>query len=541
MYQRTIERWKTKINKNSIEFQKNYNEMKKLVEELNERLEESRNQGKIEHLERHIKAGKLLARDRIELILDEDSPFLELMPLAGWGQDESVGAGIVCGIGLICGVECIISASIPTIKGGSINPISLEKSRRLAEIALENRLPSITLLQSAGADLRQQSLVFHRGGGTFRDLSIRSKQAIPTICVVFGNSTAGGAYTPGLSDYVIMVKNQAKVFLGGPPLVKMATGEEVDDETLGGAEMHSKVSGVSDFLASNEYHALRLAREIVHNLNYKKKTELPNQHFTEIEEPFYDIDEILGIVSPDISIPFDSREVISRIVDGSRFSEFKPLYGSTLVTGFSRIHGIPIGILANNGVLFSEAANKGAQFIQLCNQSNTPLLFLQNITGFMVGKKYEQEGIIKHGSKLINSISNSGVPAITIIIGASYGAGNYGMCGRAYRPRFLFSWMNSKCAVMGPDQLSGVMDIVMQSGMERAGQLDEKTKQMAEMKKEIMRQKIVEEGSSYYTTSRIIDDGLIDPRNTRNIVGFCLSIIYNNDIKGANLFGVSRL
>lgn len=322
----------------------------------------------------------------------------------------------------------------------------------------------------------------------------------------------------------------------------MATGEEVDDETLGGAEMHSKISGVSDFLAVDEFHALRLARQIIQSLNYKKQTPFPPEHFSNIEEPVYDPDEILGIVSPNISVPFDAREVIARIVDGSRFFEFKPLYGSTLITGFAKIHGISVGILSNNGVLFSESANKGAQFIYLCNQSNTPLLFLQNVTGFMVGKKYEQEGIIKHGAKLINAISNSGVPAITILMGASFGAGNYGMSGRAYKPRFLFSWVNSKCSVMGSEQLSGVLDIVLQQSLKRTGRkMDGAIKQMAEQRKAAFRQQIDEEASAYYTSSRMIDDGIIDPRDTRNIVGFCLSLIHTNIIKGDNLFGIARM
>jgi acetyl-CoA carboxylase carboxyltransferase component len=345
-----------------------------------------------------------------------------------------------------------------------------------------------------------------------------------------------------MADYVVMVKKQATVYLGGPPLVKMAIGEIVDDETLGGAEMHSKVSGVSDFLAQNELHAIQLAREILQNLNYRKKTPLPSSHFLTVEEPLYDIEEILGIVGDNPRIPFDSREVIARIVDRSRISEFKPLYGPTLITCFARIHGIPVGILANNGVLFSECANKGTQFIQLCNQIDTPLLFLQNITGFMVGKKYEQEGIIKNGAKLINAISNSGVPAITVIIGASYGAGNYGMCGREYKPRFLFSWPNSKCSVMGPEQLSGVLDIVFRNAADRRGiKLDEDMLKMADARKQKLMKQIEEESSVYYTSSRMIDDGVIDPRDTRSIVGLCLSVIYTNEVKGGNIFGTSRM
>eukprot|EP00027_Filamoeba_sp_ATCC50430_P012275 CAMPEP_0168578114 /NCGR_PEP_ID=MMETSP0413-20121227/21157_1 /TAXON_ID=136452 /ORGANISM="Filamoeba nolandi, Strain NC-AS-23-1" /LENGTH=484 /DNA_ID=CAMNT_0008611933 /DNA_START=15 /DNA_END=1466 /DNA_ORIENTATION=- len=484
--------------------------MTALVEDLQQKLKESLGQGSKSSIEKHIKSGKLLARDRVEMVLDEDSPFLEVCPLAGWNQKNgSLGGSIVAGIGLVCGVECMITSSVPTIKGGSVNPVTSAKSKRIGEIVMENRLPVISMVQSGGADLTQQSEVFHSGGGFFRDLA------------VFGSSTAGGAYHPGMSDYVIMVKEQAQVFLGGPPLVKMATGEIVDAESLGGAEMHSKVSGVSDFLAENELHALHIAREIIYSLNYQKNTPLPFDHFQNVEEPYYPAEELLGIVPANIRYPFDVREVIARIVDGSKFTDFKPLYGQTLVTCFARIHGIPIGILANNGVLFSESAVKGAQFIHLCNQVNLPLLFLQNITGFMVGKKYEQGGIIKHGAQLINAVSNSGVPSITINIGASYGAGNYGMNGRAYHPRFLFSWPNSKCSVMGPDQLSGVLDIVMREQL--GNNMTPEIEKMAEQRKAKLRKQIEIESDVYYTSSRMIDDAVIDPRDTRTVIGFCLS------------------
>eukprot|EP01114_Cavostelium_apophysatum_P013006 TRINITY_DN3061_c0_g1_i2.p1 TRINITY_DN3061_c0_g1~~TRINITY_DN3061_c0_g1_i2.p1 ORF type:complete len:544 (+),score=79.24 TRINITY_DN3061_c0_g1_i2:64-1632(+) len=519
------------------DFQGRRTEMLRLCDQLHDRLRESLNQGRVE---RYTKEGKLTARDRVELLLDQDSPFLELCPLAGWGQEDvTLGGSVVAGIGLVSGVECMITASVYTIKGGSLNAASAEKGRRISEIAFQNRLPVVSLIQTGGADLTQQSKVFHIGGGSFRDIAMRSKAAIPTIAVVFGSSTAGGAYSPGMSDYVIMVKNQARVYLGGVPLVKMATGEIAEEESLGGALMHCKTSGVSDYLAQDERHAVQLAREVVYNLNYKKATPLPKEHFGQVEEPLYNPEEILGIVGADVRIPFDMKEVIARIVDGSRFSEFKPLYGSTLVTGFARIHGIPVGILGNNGVLFSESANKGAQFIHLCNQSNTPLIFLQNITGFMVGTKYEQNGIIKHGAHLINAVSNSGVPAITILVGASYGAGNYGMAGRSYHPRFLFSWPNSKCSVMGPEQLSGVLDIVMRQSL--GANISKEVEQAAAARKAALKKQIVEESDVYYTSSRCIDDGIIDPRDTRNVLGFCLSVIYSNEIKGANFHGVSRL
>eukprot|EP01117_Protostelium_nocturnum_P010763 TRINITY_DN387_c0_g1_i1.p1 TRINITY_DN387_c0_g1~~TRINITY_DN387_c0_g1_i1.p1 ORF type:complete len:518 (+),score=165.26 TRINITY_DN387_c0_g1_i1:1807-3360(+) len=517
--------------------------MDPLVQQLQERLAESLSQGSDSSIEKHLKRGRLLARDRVELLLDEDSPFLELCPLAGWGQkDATLGGSVVVGIGLVCGVECIVSASVPTIKGGSVNHVSVEKGRRIAEISIENRLPVINMIESGGADLTQQSRVFHLGGGSFRDIARRSKEGIPTITVVFGSSTAGGAYSPGMSDYVIMVKDQAQVFLGGPPLVKMATGEVSDAETLGGAEMHSKTSGVSDYLANDEYHALSLARDIMSSIGFKKKTSLPLGNIVKgaVEEPNYSAEELLGIVPANIRTPFEAREVIARIVDGSRFSEFKPLYGNTMVTCFARIHGIPIGILANNGVIFSESAQKATQFISLCNQSAIPLLFLQNITGFMVGKKYEQGGIIKHGAHLINAISNCSVPTVTVIIGASYGAGNYGMNGRSYKPRFLFSWPNSKCAVMGPDQLSGVMDIVLKDAL-KGQEVSKEIEEMAAKRKASMRKRIEEESDAYYTTSRMIDDGIIDPRDTRSVLGICLSVIYNEEVTGGALRGVSRM
>eukprot|EP00009_Paramoeba_aestuarina_P008006 CAMPEP_0201517216 /NCGR_PEP_ID=MMETSP0161_2-20130828/8379_1 /ASSEMBLY_ACC=CAM_ASM_000251 /TAXON_ID=180227 /ORGANISM="Neoparamoeba aestuarina, Strain SoJaBio B1-5/56/2" /LENGTH=536 /DNA_ID=CAMNT_0047914641 /DNA_START=57 /DNA_END=1667 /DNA_ORIENTATION=+ len=532
---------KTNMNTKTEDYQNNYKEMEEMVATLNERLQEASIQGTEKEIKRHHKRGQLLARDRVELLLDEDSPFLELLPLCGWGQDDmTIGGGSVAGIGLVEGVECLISANVSTRKGGAIDEMGLVKGTRLAEIAMENHLPAISLTQSAGANLSQQARVFHKGGQTFRELAIRSKRGETTVCVVFGSSTAGGAYQPGMSDYTVMVKDQAKVFLGGPPLVKMATGEEVDDETLGGADMHSRVSGVSDYLAKDELSAIRLTREIMANLNWQKRTILPTRHLTcAIEEPLYNPDELLGVVPANIRVPFDCREVIMRIVDGSRFSEFKPLYGSTLVCGFAYIHGIAIGILGNNGVLFVDSSNKGAQFIQLCNQKNVPLLFLQNITGFMVGSKYEKEGMIKAGSQFINAVSNSGVPAITIVMGASYGAGNYAMCGRAYKPRFLFSWPNSKCSVMGPEQLTGVMDIVSRGSAARRGQKVDEEK-LAFQKS--MFQNLVEEQSDvYYTTSRAIDDGVIDPRDTRDVIGMCLSIIYNNHVQGDNTSGISRL
>ncbi|KAK3829587.1 MAG: ClpP/crotonase-like domain-containing protein, partial [Linnemannia elongata] len=453
------------------------------------------------------------ARDRIELLLDDDSPFMELCPLAGYGQEDmTVGGSQVAGIGLICGVECMITANIPTLAGGAWNASTMARGSRISEIAWINRLPHIQLVQSAGANLAQQSRVFHPGGAGFRHLAERSKAGLPSAAVVFGNSTAGGAYIPGMSDYVVMVKGKAQVFLGGPPLVKMATGEITDAESLGGADMHSRKSGVADQLAMDE---------------------------GQFDQPQYDPDEILGIVSANIRIPFDTVEVIIRLVDGSRFTQFKPLYGPNLICGWATIHGIPVGILANNNVLFSPEANKATQFIQLCNMRNTPILYLHNITGFMVGKKYEEEGIIKAGSRFINAVSNSQVPCITIVMGASYGAGNYAMAGRAYNPRFLFSWPNSKCSVMGAEQLTGVLDIVMRDSAKKSGKVIDE--EMAKASMEMFQAMVESESDVYWTSSRCIDDGVIDPRETRTILGFCLSVCYNTEIKGGNLYGVSRM
>jgi acetyl-CoA carboxylase carboxyltransferase component len=526
---------KSKINQHSESYRSNYDAMQQLVAELEKKKTEALFQGEEKYIARVKKQGRLLARERIELLLDVDSPFMELLPFAGWGTDGfGTGGTIVVGIGFVSGRLCMINSNVGTIKGGAIDYATLQKGLRIAEIALENELPVINLVESAGANLPDQAKIFNYGGINFREITRRSQKKIPTISIVFGNSTAGGAYIPGMSDYVIMVKNEAKVFLAGPPLVKMATNEVTDEESLGGAKMHSTISGVSDYMAENEMDALRIAREVMSYLKFPhKKQEI------EVKEPLYNSEEILGIVSADVRIPFDQRELIARIVDGSEFSEFKPLYGSTLITGYAHINGYKIGIIANNGVLFSEAANKGAQFIQLCNQNDTPLLFLQNITGFMVGRKYEEEGIIKNGAKMINAVSNSTVPAITIITGASYGAGNYAMCGRAYRPRFLFTYPNSKIAVMGPDQLAGVMQIIGRTAAEKSGTVydEEQGKQVAQyMVKEAEKQ-----SNAWYASGQLWDDGVIDPRETRNYLKLCMEVIHNAPVKGADGFGVFRM
>lgn len=489
------------------------------------------------YTERHHKRGKLLARERIELLLDQDSPFLELCPLAAWGSDFPVGASTVVGIGVVEGVECLIVANDPTVRGGTSNPWTLRKGFRANDIAMQNRLPVISLVESGGADLPTQKEVFIPGGRMFRDLTQLSAAGIPTIALVFGNSTAGGAYIPGMSDHVVMIKERSKVFLAGPPLVKMATGEESDDEALGGAEMHARKSGLADYFAADEQDAIRIGRSIVKRINWTKKGPAPR---AEIIEPLEDPEELLGIVPADLKIPFDPREVIARIVDGSDFDEFKPLYGSSLVTGWAELNGYPIGILANaRGVLFSEESQKATQFIQLANRSNTPLLFLHNTTGYMVGKEYEEGGMIKHGSMMINAVANSKVPHISILLGASYGAGHYGMCGRAFDPRFLFAWPSSKSAVMGGAQLAGVISIVGRAAAEARGQVfDEQAD--AGMRAMIENQ-IEAESLPMFLSGRLYDDGVIDPRDTRTVVGMCLSAIATAPIEGTENFGVFRM
>jgi acetyl-CoA carboxylase carboxyltransferase component len=526
----------TRIDPRSEAYRVNCAAMAEQVRYLNEQLALASAGGGEKYVQRHRERGKLMVRERIELLLDRDAPFLELSPLAGWGTEYALGGSMVAGVGVVSGVECVIMGSDPTVKGGATNPITLEKNFRAMDISQKNRLPLINLTESAGADLPQQAKIFVPGGRTFRELTRRSAERIPTICLVFGSSTAGGAYVPGMSDYVVMVKGGAKVFLAGPPLVKMATNEETDEESLGGADMHSRISGVSDYLAEDELDAIRLGRAIVAHLNWRKLGEAKMQT---PEDPKYDPDELLGIGSIDVRKPFEVREVIARIVDGSRLEEFKANYGTTLVTGWAHLHGYPIGILGNNGILFSDSSQKAAQFIQLCNKIDVPLLFLQNITGYMVGKQYEQGGIIKDGAKMINAVSNSTVPMFTVMIGSSYGAGNYGMCGRAYDPRFLFTWPNHRIAVMGPEQLAGVMSIVRRQAAERSGQAYDETQD--EAVRQMVIQQIEQESNAFYATARIWDDGVIDPRDTRTALGMALSAAFNNAVKGADTFGVFRM
>ncbi|MFI9204843.1 acyl-CoA carboxylase subunit beta [Streptomyces sp. NPDC053048] len=488
---------------------------------------------------RHRARGKLLPRERVELLLDPDTPFLELSPLAAWGSDYAVGASIVTGIGVVEGVECVITANDPTVRGGASNPWTLKKALRANEIARVNRLPLVSLVESGGADLPSQKEIFIPGGGLFRDLTRLSAAGIPTVAVVFGNSTAGGAYVPGMSDHVVMVKDRAKVFLGGPPLVKMATGEESDDESLGGADMHARVSGLADHFAIDEADALWQARRIVRRLNWRQAGAPPGGGSP--PPPLYDEDELLGIVPGDLKVPFDPREVIARVVDGSDFDEFKPLYGPSLVTGWARVHGHAVGVLANaRGVLFSAESQKAAQFIQLANQRDVPLIFLHNTTGYMVGRDYEQGGIIKHGAMMINAVSNSRVPHLSVLMGASYGAGHYGMCGRAYDPRFLFAWPSAKSAVMGPQQLAGVLSIVARASAEAKGQpYDEDAD--AGLRAVVERQ-IEAESLPLFLSGRLYDDGVIDPRDTRTVLGVCLSAVCGAPVEGVKGgFGVFRM
>jgi acetyl-CoA carboxylase carboxyltransferase component len=533
---------KTTVDPTSETYRANRERMLERVADLAEQHRLAVGAGGERNIERHHRRGKLTARERIELLIDADAPFLELSPLAAWGTDFAVGASVVTGIGVVEGVEVLVVANDPTVKGGSTNPSTLRKVQRAAQIAEECGLPTVNLVESGGADLPTQKDIFIPGGRSFRNITRASADRRPTVALVFGNSTAGGAYVPGMSDYVVMVKEGAKVFLGGPPLVKMATGEESDDESLGGAEMHARQSGLADYLAVDDRDAIRIGRSIVKNLNWRKHGVTPEPAYA---EPLHDPEELLGIVPTDLKIPFDPREVILRIVDGSPdgsapFDEFKPLYGTSLVTGYARLHGHPIGILANaQGVLFSEEAQKAAQFIQLANQIDTPLLFLHNTTGYMVGAEYEQGGIIKHGAQMINAVSNSTVPHLSVVMGASYGAGHYGMSGRAYDPRFMFSWPNAKSAVMGPAQLAGVISIVARGAAEAKGQPYDEEGDLA--MRAYIEEQIEKESLAYFTSGMLYDDGVIDPRDTRTILGICLSAINTRPVQGTEGYGVFRL
>ena len=507
--------------------------------------------GGMHHHERLAKRGKMPVRERVMNVLDPDTPFLEIQPYAAYGTNNyNVGGGCVSGIGIISGVECVIFANDPSVKAGAMTVYVGEKWARAIEISRDNKIPFISFVESAGGDLNvsrgdgdnppiaptlQQSH-FASTGRFFYEMTELSKLRIPVISVVFGSSTAGGAYQPGMSDYNIFIKDQSKAFLAGPPLVKMATGEESDDETLGGAKMHSEISGLSDYLAEDEMDALRICREVVSHLNWTKKGNEPD---IKSSEPEYNEEELLGILSEDLKSAVDIKEIIARFVDGSKFEEFKPLYGSTLVCGWATVHGYQVGILGNNGPIYPQSAEKGASFIQLCNKRNIPLIFLQNVTGFLVGKDFERQGIIKKGSQLINAVSNSTVPHITFIVGASYGAGTYAMSGKAYNNRFTFLWPTAKIAVMGPEQMAGVMSIVRRAKAMRDGKkFDEKADQQL---KEMVIDYLEKLSHGLVASSMLTDDGIIDPRDTRDVIGFCLSIVNNNHVEGAKEYGVFRL
>lgn len=524
----------TRVDPRSEDFRANRAAHLALIDALHARWSKALGGGGEKYVARHRKRGKRLPRERIDGLLDRGSPFLELGALAG-GHDGHPGAGMIGGIGRVNGTEVLVTASEATVQGGAINAAGVQKSRRLAEVAVENRLPVVHLIESAGADLPNQADIFIPGGEGFRDITRRSRDKLPTISLVFGSCTAGGAYIPGMSDYTVMVDEAAYMYLAGPPLVKMALGETVDDEALGGAAMHSRVSGVSDFLARDEADALRLGRALVGRLGWRKLGPAPTGP---ADPPRYDAEELLGLVPTDVRQPFDAVEVIARIVDGSRFLPFKPEYGPTLVCGFAELAGWRVGILANNGVLHTPSANKGAQFVQLCNQTDTPLLFLQNITGFMVGRGAEESGIIKAGAKLINAVSNSTVPAITLMIGGSYGAGNYAMVGRAYQPRFLFTWPHHRIAVMGPDQLAGVLDLVKRAAAARKGQ-PVNEEQLA-MMKQMLAGKVEHESTALYATGRQWDDGIVDPRDTRTVLALALSAAMSAPVEGTTSWGTFR-
>ena len=476
-----------------------------------------------------------MVRERLEALVDPGTPVLELCPLAGLETDDPLGGGVVVALAEVAHTQCLIVANDPTVRGGTTSPTTIKKLLRAMDVAEINRLPLLVLVESGGADLPRQADVFVPGGEQFRRLTQLSARGIPTICVVFGSSTAGGAYLPGMSDYTVMIEGRARVFLGGPPLVKMATGEDADEEELGGAVMHARTSGLCDYLARDEPDAIRIARGIVGHLHWPRLGPGPQVRG---ESPLYAAEELLGVAPVDVRVPFDVREILARILDGSRFEVFKPLYGAQLVCGWASLGGYPVGIVANNGILFSEEAQKGAQFIQLCNRSDTPLIFVQNITGFMVGTRYEQGGIIKDGAKLINAVSNSTVPHLTLMVGASYGAGNYAMAGRAYDPRFVFTWPNHRIAVMGPKQLAGVLAIVRRTAAEAAGRpFDEQADNDLRVATEAQ---IEEESTALFATGRLWDDGIIDPRDTRTVLAIALTAVHSAPVQGTATFGVVR-
>jgi 3-methylcrotonyl-CoA carboxylase beta subunit len=536
----------TQLNPRSDGFRQSAQAMRTLVDDLQSRLRAVSEGGGEGPRAKHVARGKLLPRERVERLLDPDTPFLEIAPLAALnmykeadGRDAAPGAGLIAGIGRVCGVECVIVCNDATVKGGTYYPLTVKKHLRAQEIAQLNRLPCIYLVDSGGANLPNQDEVFpdrDHFGRIFYNQAQMSAQGIPQIAVVMGSCTAGGAYVPAMSDEAIIVKNQGTIFLGGPPLVKAATGEVVSAEELGGGDVHTRLSGVADHLADDDAHALALARRAVANLNRLK----PQQLLTiPSRPPLYPAAELHGVIPTDARKPFDVREIIARIVDASEFDEFKARFGATLVTGFAHLEGMPVGIIANNGILFGESAQKGAHFIELCCQRKIPLIFLQNITGFMVGKRVENEGIAKHGAKLVTAVATASVPKLTVIIGGSFGAGNYGMCGRAYSPRFLWMWPNARISVMGGEQAAGVLATVRRDGIEaKGGQWSSEDE--ARFRQPILDQ-FEAQSHPYYATARLWDDGIIDPCDTRRVLALGLSASLNAPIPETPRFGVFRM
>ncbi|NCG25117.1 MAG: acyl-CoA carboxylase subunit beta [Actinobacteria bacterium] len=545
------------LDTHSEQFAQNCADMLEQLHVHDELLDKAAEGGGERPMARHRSRGKLPIRERIASVIDPDTPFLEITPLAGFGSQYALGGGMVAGIGIIAGTECVIMGNDPTVAAGALTPYASKKWMRALEIARDNRMPYVSFVESAGGDLRPGSGAKKSGGEDddhgavgsavvpahfaetgrfFYEMTELSKLRIPTVCVVFGSSTAGGAYQPGMSDYNIFIKEQSFAFLAGPPLVKMATGEIADSETIGGAQKHAEVTGLAEYLAEDEMDALRLCREVVSHLNWRKPDPAPT---LQSDEPIEDPEELLGLVSRDLRQPVDVRDVISRVVDGSRFEEFKPRYGTTMVCGWGSIHGYPVGVLGNNGVIYPDSAQKAAHFIQLCNKLDIPLVFFQNITGFMVGTDFESDGIIKKGSQMINAVTNSLVPHLTVIIGSSYGAGTYGMSGRAFGNRFTFTWPTAKIAVMGPKQIAGVMSEVRRGQAARKGEeFDEVADAAIVAAQEVAHDK----GSlALRATGAISDDGIIDPRDTRTVLGLCLSVVRNRPIEGAHEYGVFRL
>ena len=531
---------KSQINVRSQSFQENAEAMQQQIDDLNKQLAIAIKGGSESSRQRHVSRGKLLPRDRVEKLLDPGSPFLELSPLAALNMydNEAPAAGLITGIGRISGVECLIVCNDPTVKGGTYYPMTVKKHIRAQEIAEQNNLPCVYLVDSGGAFLPKQDEVFpdrDHFGRIFYNQAVMSSKGIPQIAAVLGSCTAGGAYVPAMSDESIIVNNQGTIFLGGPPLVKAATGEEVTAEDLGGGDVHTRLSGVADHLAQNDAHALQIVRQSVSRLNRKKNNPLLT---VEPRAPLYDVEELNGIIPTDTRKPFDVREVIARIVDGSEFDEFKARFGPTLVCGFAHIEGMPVGIIANNGILFSESAQKGTHFIELCCQRKIPLVFLQNITGFMVGRKYENEGIARHGAKMVTAVSTAKVPKFTVLIGGSFGAGNYGMCGRAFSPRFIFMWPNARISVMGGEQAASVLATVRRDGIEAKGETWSAEEE--ENFKAPIRDKYEHEGHPYYATARMWDDGIIKPADTRRVLALALSASLNAPIEDTK-FGIFRI